>query len=183
MVGGFLCLVGGLTGKVFGGAATVTGVGAAVGVPAIVVSVGLVAGGAANIEAGYRGLLQALKSPGSGSSGPPAASTTKSVPNPDGSRGGPEHRAAIDRRIEELKASGHEHTHGGKLKEEFIRTPGGTKGSRRPDITTRAPDGSTYRENVGRSTSSGDPVSRERQALDDIGKAKGARPGFTAYDR
>jgi hypothetical protein len=76
MVGGMLCLIGGVGGEVFGTGASVTGVGAAVGVPAIVVSTGLVMGGAANMEAGLRGLLVALKSPssgGSGSSGTPSS--------------------------------------------------------------------------------------------------------------
>ena len=43
------------------------------------------------------------------------------------------------------------------LPEERVPTPGGSKMSRRPDITTRAPDGSVYRENGGRSTSDGSP--------------------------
>ena len=100
-----------------------------------------------------------------------------------GSRGGLEHRAAIERRIEDLKAGNHEHVAGGSKPEEVIPTPGGTNSSRRPDITTRAPDGSLYRENVGRSTQSGAPVSRERKALDDIERATGQRPGYTPYDR
>jgi hypothetical protein len=78
MVGGLLCLIGGLGGEVFGTGLSVTGVGAAVGVPAIVVSTGLVVGGAANIEAGFQGLLQALKSPGSGGSG------SSATPSPGG---------------------------------------------------------------------------------------------------
>jgi hypothetical protein len=78
MVGGLLCLIGGLGGEVFGTGASVTGVGAAVGVPAIVVSTGLVVGGAANIEAGFQGLLQALKSPSSGGSGGSGSSATPS---------------------------------------------------------------------------------------------------------
>jgi RHS repeat-associated protein len=69
MTGGLLCLMGGLGGEFVGTGLSVTAAGAAVGVPAIVVSTGLVMGGAANIEAGYQGLLQALKSPGSGGSG------------------------------------------------------------------------------------------------------------------
>ena len=92
MVGGFLCFVGGLTGNVFGGAATVTGIGATVGVPAVVVSVGLVMGGAANIEAGYRGLVQALKSPNSGSSGPQGTGPGKGGENAFTSRGRAAHR-------------------------------------------------------------------------------------------
>ncbi len=77
---------------------------------------------------------------------------------------------------------GWEHEGGGEKKEEVIRTPGGKKSSRRPDITMKSPEtGEEYRENVGRTTSSGEPVSREREALDDIEGAKGVRPGFTPY--
>ena len=58
IVGGMITLVGGLTGEVAGGLATTTGIGAAVGVPAVVVSSTLVAGGLGNIAAGIRGLIQ-----------------------------------------------------------------------------------------------------------------------------
>jgi hypothetical protein len=51
---------------VLGGAATVTGIGVAVGVPAMVVSTTLVVGGAGNIAAGIRGLTQSMMSKGSG---------------------------------------------------------------------------------------------------------------------
>nr|WP_245245759.1 RHS repeat-associated core domain-containing protein [Methylocaldum sp. RMAD-M] len=80
---------------------------------------------------------------------------TRGIPNPYGSRGGPAHTSTIERRIDELKGQGHEHLGGGKLPEEVIQTPGGCKSCRRPDITTRAPDGTIYRENVGRSTGRG----------------------------
>jgi hypothetical protein len=43
--GGLITLMGGLTGEVAGGLATTTGIGAAVGVPAIAVSTTLVVGG------------------------------------------------------------------------------------------------------------------------------------------
>ena len=69
------------------------------------------------------------------------------------------------------------------LKEFTIATPGGVKTYRRSDITMRAPDNSIYHENVGKSTISGAPISRERYALDDIEKATGVRPAYTAYDR
>ncbi len=69
------------------------------------------------------------------------------------------------------------------MPEEVIQTPGGCKSCRRPDITTRAPDGTIYRENVGRSTGGGNPIARERRALDDIEAATGQRPGYTPYDR
>jgi len=66
IVGGIAITVGGFTGEVLGGAASGTGIGAAVGVPAMMVSTTLVVGGAGNIAAGIRGLMTT----GSGSSGP-----------------------------------------------------------------------------------------------------------------
>jgi RHS repeat-associated protein len=78
IVGGIAITAGGLTGELFGGAATVTGIGAAVGVPAIVVSTTLVVGGAGNVAAGIRGLM----STGSGSSGPQGTAPTLKWGNP-----------------------------------------------------------------------------------------------------
>src|SRR4051812_34871550 len=63
--GGIVTLAGGLTGEVLGGITSVTGIGGAIGVPAMGVSTGLVVGGVGNIAAGIRGLLTT----GSGSSG------------------------------------------------------------------------------------------------------------------
>jgi len=79
IVGGIAITAGGFTGEVLGGAATVTGVGAAVGVPAIVVSTTLVVGGAGNVAAGIRGLTQSL-STGSGS-GTSGSHTTPALPD------------------------------------------------------------------------------------------------------
>ncbi|MGK3994888.1 RHS repeat-associated core domain-containing protein [Sorangium sp. So ce1024] len=73
IVGGLALTLGGLTGEVFGGITSATGIGAAVGVPAIVVSTGLVVGGVGNIVAGIQGLSQALMSQGSGRTGPQGA--------------------------------------------------------------------------------------------------------------
>ncbi|WP_437784541.1 RHS repeat-associated core domain-containing protein [Sorangium sp. So ce1097] len=70
IVGGLALTIGGLTGEVFGGITSATGVGAAIGVPAIAVSTGLVVGGVGNIAAGIQGLSQAWMSQGSGSKGP-----------------------------------------------------------------------------------------------------------------
>ncbi|MGK3998677.1 RHS repeat-associated core domain-containing protein [Sorangium sp. So ce1024] len=70
IVGGLALTIGGLTGEVFGGITSATGIGAAIGVPAIAVSTGLVVGGVGNIAAGIQGLSQALMSQGSGSSSP-----------------------------------------------------------------------------------------------------------------
>jgi hypothetical protein len=66
--GGIVTLVGGVTGQVLGGIATTTGIGAALGVPAIAVSTAFVTGGLANMGAGFRGLMTT----GSGSGGPQA---------------------------------------------------------------------------------------------------------------
>jgi hypothetical protein len=55
VVGGLVSLALGVAGEIGGGAATVTGIGAALGVPAIVVSTAIVVGGLANIGAGIRG--------------------------------------------------------------------------------------------------------------------------------
>jgi len=129
----------------------------------------------ANIGAGVRGLTQAWSTGGGGGK--------RKVPNPDGSKGGPAHRATVQRRIEELEAQGHRHTHGGLKKEEVVKTEGGFKPYRRPDITTQAPDGSEYRENVGLATKAGEPVSRERRALSDIERGTKSKPGFTPYNR
>ncbi|WP_437653680.1 RHS repeat-associated core domain-containing protein [Sorangium sp. So ce1182] len=70
IVGGLAVTIGGLTGEVFGGITSATGIGAAIGVPAIAVSTGLVVGGVGNIAAGIQGLSQALMSSGSGTTGP-----------------------------------------------------------------------------------------------------------------
>ena len=75
IVGGIASMAGGVGGGLLGGATTATGAGAPVGVPAMVVSAGLVVGGAANVAAGIWGLTQAM-SKGSGSTSPKAAAPT-----------------------------------------------------------------------------------------------------------
>ena len=72
------------------------------------------------------------------------------------------------------------HRAGGKKPEETVRTPGGNKESRRPDITMEREDGSVYRENVGRTNKDGTPVKRERDAQQDIEEATG-QCGFSSY--
>jgi RHS repeat-associated protein len=58
IVGGLFATIGGLGGEVLGGAATVTGIGAAVGVPVMVVSAVAVTGGVANMAAGIQSLAR-----------------------------------------------------------------------------------------------------------------------------
>lgn len=67
MVTGTLLTMGGFGVGLFGGLLFATGLGAAIGVPAVVVSAALVTGGVGNIAAGLSGLGQALSmSSGSG---------------------------------------------------------------------------------------------------------------------
>ncbi len=103
--------------------------------------------------------------------------------NPYGSRGGPAHRERIEDRIRELEALGLRHVGGGSKKEEVIKIDGGKKSFRRPDITMEDPANGNepYRENVGRTTPTGEPVQREQDALDDIQGQTGERPGFTGF--
>ncbi|AUX30840.1 MULTISPECIES: RHS repeat-associated core domain-containing protein [Sorangium] len=82
IVGGLALTIGGLTGEVFGGITSATGIGAAIGVPAIAVSTGLVVGGVGNIAAGIQGLSQALMSQGSGSKGPQGTAPTATERGP-----------------------------------------------------------------------------------------------------
>lgn len=105
----------------------------------------------------------------------------KGPPNPNGSRGSPAHQDKIRDRIGELEGQGHTHEAGGSKKEETVRTPGGHKESRRPDITTTDPSGKPYRENVGRQNQDGTPSSRERKAQEDIQNATG-QCAFTPYN-
>jgi hypothetical protein len=66
MAAGLAEMAGGVAGGVVGGLLSSTGIGAAIGVPAIAVSTVVVVGGAANVMAGLAGLM----SSGSGSSTP-----------------------------------------------------------------------------------------------------------------
>ena len=99
------------------------------------------------------------------------------------------HNRAIARRITELEGEGYRHVAGGSIPEEVIATPGGARGSRRPDITMERPAGGLYRENVGRlrapprgGIGPRAPVRRETEALNDLEGATGERPGFTGYN-
>jgi hypothetical protein len=102
------------------------------------------------------------------------------APNPGGRLGGPEHRAKVRQRAKELEDQGHEvEAGGGKLPERAVGEPGQ---KRFPDITTKDPSGKPYFENVGKTTKSGQPVARERRALQDIEGATRTKPGFTPIE-
>jgi len=80
IVGGLLALSGGVTGEILGGIASVTGIGALLGVPVAVVSTGLVIGGLANLGAGIRGLTQAWMEGGRGPRAGSAATENEKSP-------------------------------------------------------------------------------------------------------
>jgi hypothetical protein len=58
---------------------------------------------------------------------------------------------------------------GGMLPEQGFSTPGGFKGSRRPDILVEREDGAQYGINVGKqSMRTGAPIRREAEAISDL---------------
>lgn len=96
------------------------------------------------------------------------------------------HNKTIMSRIRELKnilGKRWKHTAGGNKKEDFIPTPGGNKTARRPDITFKNnKTGEKYYENVGKKDANGDPVPRERKAMEDIKNETGVTVVFTPYN-
>jgi hypothetical protein len=66
--------------------------------------------------------------------------------------------------------------------EVVLNIKGGYKSARRPDIAMKNPGGGTYYENVGRTTRSGQPVVRERRALEDLARGTGKQPGYSSID-
>jgi RHS repeat-associated protein len=100
-----------------------------------------------------------------------AAGRVSKVPNPGGKLGGPEHRAKVEEVVADVKSRG--------LKPQTelrVDTPGGAKGTRYVDVAGVDPKTGKVTElhQVGKKTKGGEPVSRERKAIDDIEKA---RPG------
>jgi RHS repeat-associated protein len=71
---------------------------------------------------------------------------------------------------------------GGRAPEKAIPTPDGNKGSRRPDVLYKTPDGTIKGLNVGRTKADGSPVTREQKAKDDLNGA-GVETDFIPYDR
>jgi hypothetical protein len=113
----------------------------------------------------------------------PMPAPAPAMPGPVVWPNGP-HNQTIKQRIDDIAQQnpGWVHVGGGTITEETIQTPNGTKTRRRADITFDRQDGTSYREQVGKQDSKGEPVTREKQALDDIEGATGERPGFTPYN-
>ena len=65
----------------------------------------------------------------------------------------------------------------------MVQTPQGSRSKRFVDVAGVEPSTGTVEEmhQVGRQTKDGQPVARERKALDDIQEATGDRPKFHPY--
>ncbi|MGI1989279.1 RHS repeat domain-containing protein [Shewanella glacialipiscicola] len=70
---------------------------------------------------------------------------------------------------------------GGRLPEQLVRTPGGNKSGRRPDVLYQDCKGNLCGVNVGKTKADGSPVKREQQALDDLNGA-GLPTRFERYN-
>ncbi len=70
---------------------------------------------------------------------------------------------------------------GGRLPEQLVRTPGGNKSGRRPDVLYQDCNGNLCGVNVGKTKADGSPIKREQQALDDLNGA-GLPTRFERYD-
>lgn len=112
---------------------------------------------------------------------PPRSAAVKSapVPNPNGKKGGAEHQA----KVKEVEADVQDRGLIPK-REKMVQTPQGEKSKRFVDVAGIDPATGTVKEmhQVGRQTKDGQPVARERKALDDIQNATGDRPEFHPYN-
>ena len=94
------------------------------------------------------------------------------------------HNAAIRKKGKKLKAEGNEIVAGGGVeKETVIKTDGGKKSGRRPDIVFKTPEGAQRGRNVGKTNADGTPVKREQEALDDLNKHSDTPTDFVPFDR
>jgi len=107
-----------------------------------------------------------------------AAVKSVNVPNPHGKKGGPEHQEKVKEVEADIKARGLD-----TQQEQMVATPEGSKSKRFVDVAGVDPATGEVKEmhQVGRQTKGGQPVAREREALDDIQKATGKRPKFHPY--
>ena len=79
------------------------------------------------------------------------------------------HNAKIREVGDKIEAEGGEViAGGGRTPEQAVKTPGGTKDTRRPDILYRDAEGTKRGVNVGRTKADGTPVKREVEALKDL---------------
>jgi hypothetical protein len=113
------------------------------------------------------------------------APAEKATPNPGGKLGGPEHRAGVAEVKEELSAKYPDRALVDVTGEEVVDTPDGEKQRRYLDAAAVDAISGQIIEGiqVGKETKSGNPVSREQRALNDIRAAlPDAIIGFRAYN-
>lgn len=108
-----------------------------------------------------------------------ATDAARAVPNPHGRVGGPAHQGKVQEVAAGVEGRGLEAS-----RELKVSTPGGEKGTRYVDVAGKNPQTGEVVEmhQVGRQTGSGQPVARERRAMDDIENATGKRPEFHPYN-
>ena len=112
--------------------------------------------------------------------GPAGRFVAKKAPNPFGKKGGPKHQQKTQDVVDDIESRGL-----AAETELKINTPDGEKNHRFVDAVGRDPNTGEVVEmhQVGRTNPSrGDPVARERRAMDDIECATGCRPEFHDYN-
>jgi len=103
----------------------------------------------------------------------------KKVPNPWGKKGCPEHREEIDKLAVEIGKTGLDF-----VKEFNVPTPNGKKNRRFVDIASIekfSGDPVDFYQ-VGKINKSGNPPTRETEAMKDIEKETGIKPIFKPYN-
>jgi len=165
---------------VTGAMMTTTGGTSAVAAAAVVLAgetggASLVAGGAAVGEAVVGGILMmnGAKNLTEGNH----YGEAKSVPNPDGSKGGPEHQGKVNEVEKDMQSRGLE-----TEREVKVETPNGEKNYRKVDVVGTNPEtGAKEQVNVGKQNKNGTPVARERRAQKDIQNATNNDVKFIPY--
>ena len=99
--------------------------------------------------------------------GPLQSSATK-PPNPDGSKGAPDHQQTVEEERKDIGEKGQ--------KEVRVDTPGGEKGHRKIDAAKVENGKVTEARQVIRPNKNGTPPAREVRAANDIQKATGVKP-------
>ncbi len=93
------------------------------------------------------------------------------------------HNATIRAEADALEAEGNTIiAGGGREKERLIKTPGGKKSGRRPDILYETQEGEVRGRNIGRVRADGAPVPREIDALEDLNGPGGVPTDFVPYE-
>jgi hypothetical protein len=106
--------------------------------------------------------------------------SVKTPPSPNGRKGGEQHQAQVKEVAQDVEARGLQP----KI-EHMVETPEGSKSKRFVDVVGIDKKTAEVKEmhQVGRQTKKGQPVAREREAMDDIQKAEGKRPEFHPYNK